>query len=61
MRWTTRTNVELCLRLVAEGKIDVTALTTHRVPFDEVEAQTTEITKDPDSILGMAFEMNLDT
>jgi threonine dehydrogenase-like Zn-dependent dehydrogenase len=60
MRWTTRTNVELCLRLVAEGKIDLTALTTHRVPFEEVEAQTAEITKDPDSILGMAFEMKLD-
>ncbi|RKX35699.1 MAG: hypothetical protein DRP71_02855 [Verrucomicrobia bacterium] len=59
MRWTTRTNVDLCLRLVAEGKIDVTALTTHRVPFNEVEERTAEITKDPDSILGMAFEMEM--
>lgn len=57
MRWTTRTNVELCLRLVAEGKIDVTALTSHRVPFDQVETQTAEITRDPDSILGMVFLM----
>ena len=60
MRWTTRTNVELCLRLVAQGQINVTALTTHRVPFEEVEAQTAEITKDPDSILGMVFEMKLE-
>jgi threonine dehydrogenase-like Zn-dependent dehydrogenase len=59
IRWTTRTNVELCLRLVAEGKIDVAALTSHRVPFDEVEEQTRQITKAPDSILGMVFEMNM--
>lgn len=57
MRWTTRTNLELCLRLVAEGRIDVTRLTSHRVPFDQVETRTAEITRDPDSVLGMAFIM----
>jgi len=57
MRWTTRTNVDLCLRLVAEGKIDVSALTTHRVPFDQVETRVPEITRDPDAILGMVFQM----
>lgn len=57
MRWTTRTHLELCLRLVAEGKIDVTRITSHRVPFEDVEAQTQEITRDPDAILGMVFQM----
>tara|TARA_Y100000588_G_C14276338_1_gene934515 strand:- start:78 stop:1178 length:1101 start_codon:yes stop_codon:yes gene_type:complete len=56
LRWNTRSNLELCLRLVSEGKIVVERLTTHRVTFDNVEEETAEITKDPDSILGMLFE-----
>ena len=56
VRWDTRSNLELCLRLVAEGKIAVEKLTTHRVPFERVEEETKRITKDPDSILGMLFE-----
>ncbi len=57
VRWSTRTNLELCLRLVAEGKVAVENLTTHVVPFDEIDDRTAEITKDPDSILGMVFKM----
>jgi len=57
VRWNTRNNLELCLKLVAEGKIPVEKLTTHRVPFEEIEAQTKEITQNPDSILGMVFKM----
>ena len=56
VRWNTKNNLELCLRLVSEGKIPVEKLTTHRVPFEEIESQTPKITKDPDSILGMVFE-----
>ncbi|MEZ5277341.1 MAG: zinc-binding alcohol dehydrogenase [Opitutaceae bacterium] len=58
MRWTTRTNLELCLRLVAEGRIDVKRLTSHRVPFESVEERTREITTEPDAILGMVFQMD---
>ncbi len=57
VRWNTRNNLELCLRLVAEGKIAVDLMTTHRVPFAEIEDRTPEITQDPDSILGMVFQM----
>lgn len=57
VRWDTKKNLELCLRLVSEGKIPVEKLTTHRVPFDDIESQTLKITRDPDSILGMVFEM----
>lgn len=60
MRWTTRTNIELCLRWLAEGKIDVSRMTTHRVPFNEVEARTAEITANPQDILGMVFKMKND-
>jgi threonine dehydrogenase-like Zn-dependent dehydrogenase len=56
IRWNTRTNLELCLRLVSEGKIPVEKLTTHRVSFNSVEVETEKITQDPDSILGMLFE-----
>ncbi|MEX0324213.1 MAG: zinc-binding dehydrogenase [Puniceicoccaceae bacterium] len=56
--WTTRSNLELCLRLVAEGKVAVDKLTTHRVPFDRCEELVAEITREPDNILGMVFEMD---
>ncbi|QXD22832.1 zinc-binding alcohol dehydrogenase [Opitutia bacterium ISCC 51] len=56
VRWDTKSNLELCLRLVAEGKIAVEKLTTHRVPFGQLEEETKQITQDPDSILGMIFE-----
>lgn len=57
VRWNTRNNLELCLRLVAEGKVDVDALTSHVIPFEEVEEQTAEVTKHPGEILGMVFQM----
>ncbi len=56
VRWDTRSNLELCLRLVAEGKIAVEKLTTHRVAFERVEEETEGVTRDPDSLLGMVFE-----
>ncbi len=56
VRWDTKSNLELCLRLVAEGKIAVEKLTTHKVPFANLEEETKQITQDPDSILGMVFE-----
>lgn len=31
MRWTTKSNLALCIRLISERKIDVDALTTHRI------------------------------
>jgi threonine dehydrogenase-like Zn-dependent dehydrogenase len=58
MRWTTRTNLELCMRLIAEAKLDVDALTTHRIPLEDVEAGIERILGDPDGILGVIFQMN---
>lgn len=55
MRWTTKTNLALCMRLVAEGKIDVDALTSHRIPLDDVEQQTAKAMKNPDDMLGVVF------
>jgi len=57
MRWTTRTNLELCLRLISEGKLNVDCLTTHTVPLEQATSAVDDMMQDPDSILGVVFEM----
>lgn len=57
MRWTTRTNIELCLRLIAEGRLDVDCLTTHEVPLEDCETVMSELVAEPDAILGLVFAM----
>jgi len=56
MRWTTRTNLELCMRLLSEGKIDVDALTSHRLSLDSIEAESSEAMKAPEKMLGVIFK-----
>ena len=58
IRWTTQTNLELCMRLIAEGKLDVDCLTTHRVPLERAEEEIAAIIDEPDEILGLVFQMN---
>jgi len=57
VRWTTRTNLELIMRLISEGRLDVDCLTTHTIPLEDVEARVLAILDDPDRILGVVFEM----
>ncbi len=57
-RWTTQTNLELCMRLIGEGKLDVDCLTTHRVPLESAEEEIAAVIDDPDEILGLVFQMN---
>ena len=57
MRWTTRTNLELCMRLISEGKLNVDCLTTHTLPLTGVEAGVAAIIDEPDHLLGVVFEM----
>lgn len=57
VRWDTRRNIEFCIELLEQGKIDVDRLTSHTIPFDQVEERTAEATKLPDEILGMVFTM----
>ena len=56
VRWDTRSNLELCLRLTAEKKVAVEKLTTHRIPLSSLEEETRVVTQQPDQILGMLFE-----
>ncbi len=57
MRWTTRTNLEVCMRMIAKGKLNVDSLTTHTIPFEQIEMKIPTILKEPDKILGVIFEM----
>ncbi len=57
MRWTTHTNLELCMRLIAEGKLKVDSLTTHTIPLEDVDTKISAIINEPDKILGVVFEM----
>ena len=56
MRWTTRTNLELCMRLISEQKLLVDPLTTHTVLMDQVENEIEHIIRDPDNILGVIIQ-----
>ena len=55
MRWTTTTNLELCMRLIAESRVDVDTLTTHVIPLSDVDEATSAAMDDPDSMLGVVF------
>lgn len=37
VRWTRQTNLELCLRLIAEGRLKVDDLTTHTLSLADIE------------------------
>lgn len=56
MRWTTRTNLELCMRMIADGRLNVDVLTTHRVGLDQVDEQTSAILDAPDEALGVVIQ-----
>ncbi|MCE5327354.1 MAG: alcohol dehydrogenase catalytic domain-containing protein [Planctomycetaceae bacterium] len=57
MRWNTRTNLELCMRLISQGRLNVDALTTHTIPLADVQQGIAAIIGEPDRILGVVFTM----
>ncbi len=56
VRWTTRANLDACLRLAAEGRVDFGALTTHTVPLSEAGERVDALLDTPDEVLGLVFE-----
>ena len=58
MRWTTQTNLKLCMRLISEGKLNVGTLTTHTIALEHAESEMAEIIQYPDRMLGVIFEMS---
>jgi len=57
MRWTTRTNLELTLRLIGEGKLDVNALTTHAVALSNLDTSIQSLLQHSDRVLGVIIDM----
>jgi len=57
LRWTAQTNLRVCMRLMAQKRLDVGCLTTHTIALENVEQGIASIIDDPDSILGVIFEM----
>jgi len=55
VRWTTQTNLKLCMRLISEGRLDVDCLTTHTIPLNDVEEGVDAALQDPDGMLGVVF------
>jgi threonine dehydrogenase-like Zn-dependent dehydrogenase len=55
VEWNTRRNVELCLRLISEGQLNVKALTTHRVPLSKAPEACEELIQRPDRALGVVI------
>jgi threonine dehydrogenase-like Zn-dependent dehydrogenase len=55
LRWTTKANLKLCMRLISEGKVAVDALTTHRIRLAKVEKEIDAVLAVPDQMLGVIF------
>lgn len=60
MRWTTQTNLELCMRLIGEGRLKVDELTTHTLSLANIDEESSEMIKDPDGVLGVVIRMKKD-
>ena len=57
LRWTTQTNLYLCMKLISEGQLDVDCLTSHTIPFEDVDEGISAILSEPDKIMGVVFRM----
>ena len=53
----TRRNVAEILRLIAERRLQVDAMTTHRMPLEECGAAADLLLASPDTALGVIFDM----
>lgn len=52
MRWTTQSHLKLALRYMAEAKINVNALTTHRLPLKDIDVAVTAHIEQANATLG---------
>jgi len=57
VRWTTRRNVELCLRLISEGRLRVAPLITHRYPLEQVPEACEKIIQTPEETISVVLVM----
>ncbi len=57
VRWTTQDNLKLVIRLMAEGRLQVKPLTTHRLPLESVDEAISVHLDHPDAALGTILSM----
>jgi threonine dehydrogenase-like Zn-dependent dehydrogenase len=55
MRWTTRTNLELCMELLAEGRMNLEPLITRTVSLKNIDGETQALLEDPERILNVVI------
>ncbi len=55
--WPTQRNLELVLRMMSEGKIQVKPLITDVVPIDDASAACEKLIESPNEALGVIFSM----
>lgn len=53
VEWTTRRNVEECLRLMALGRLKTEPMVTHRVPLEEAPDVCETLIRNPNEALGV--------
>lgn len=58
VRWTTKSNMEFVLRLMAEGRLPVKHLITHRFPLGEIGKAVDTLLADPAGTLGVVLQMS---
>lgn len=57
VRWTEKRNMEACLDLMAQGKLDVTSLVTHKFPIEEaLKAYDVIMGKTKEKYLGILIQ-----
>ena len=59
VRWTEQRNFEACLQLMASGQLDLSPITTARVPFDEALSTYERLLLDAASEIGVVLEYGL--
>ncbi|MFQ5809271.1 MAG: zinc-binding dehydrogenase, partial [Armatimonadota bacterium] len=57
VRWTTRRNLALCLRLISEGKLQVEPLISHRYPLDQAGEACDKIIESPEETISVILTM----
>jgi len=53
--WTTKRNIEECLRATAEGRLDVASLVTHRLALDDGPAACDLLVEHPEQAIGVVL------
>jgi len=56
VRWDTRKNIRLILRLISEGKLNVRRLITHEFPLSEAARACELLIESPDAALGVILK-----